>query len=78
MDTAVADAADADAANADTAEKVEARYIPGLSTIKKAPKIEIQPQETEKKAKAKRDAARDAEIAELEAAFAARMSRRRG
>jgi len=27
------------------ASKVEARYIPGLQTIKKAPKIEIQPQE---------------------------------
>ena len=42
-------------ANADTAEKVEARYIPGLSTIKKAPKIEIAPQETEMKAKKKKN-----------------------
>jgi len=35
-------------------DKVEARYIPGLATIKKAPKIELQPQEgaaTDKKKK---------------------------
>ena len=33
------------------ASKVEARYIPGLQTIKKAPKIEIQPQMEVKKKK---------------------------
>ena len=38
--------------NADTVgAKVEARYIPGLQTIKKAPVIEIQPQEETKKKK---------------------------
>ena len=36
-------------------DKVEARYIPGLKTIQKAPKIERQPQETSAKAKKKKN-----------------------
>ena len=41
--------------NANTQEKVEARYIPGLTRIQSAPKIELQPQESEKKAKKKKN-----------------------
>ena len=40
--------------NEDTQSKVEARYIPGLTRIQSAPKIEIQPEETQKKAKKKK------------------------
>ena len=36
-------------------DKVEARYIPGLSKIKKAPKIELQPQGEEQKKKKKKN-----------------------
>ena len=36
-------------------DKVEARYIPGLSKIKKAPKIEAQPQDTQMKEKKKKN-----------------------
>ena len=35
--------------------KVEARYIPGLQKIKKAPKIDLQPQEGQSKAKKKKN-----------------------
>jgi len=35
--------------------KVEARYIPGLKTIKKAPKIDLQPQASEQKQKKKKN-----------------------
>ena len=36
-------------------EKVEARYIPGLTKIKSAPKIELQPAETQAKQKKKKN-----------------------
>ena len=36
-------------------EKVEARYIPGERKIKKAPKIELQPQGEEQKKKKKKN-----------------------
>ena len=41
--------------NAAVTEKVEARYIPGERKIKKAPKIELQPQEGAMKQKKKKN-----------------------
>merc|ERR1719387_742935 len=41
--------------NSNVQEKVEGRYIEGLQTIKAAPKIELQPDDQQKKAKKKKN-----------------------